>query len=803
MGDTTLREARRLWTLGFAIHWVRPKSKVPLEGGWTTGPRKAWDELHSTYIPGMNVGVRLGTPSKIGEKYLAVLDVDIKSTNPDHAHEATRATSKIIGHLESIPMVLSGRGNKSRHYYFLTDKPFKTYDPATSSEIIRVKMPSKKISKPEREALTESELAQGWRLSPAWGISLYSDGRQVVLPPSIHPDTGGVYVWKYPCDDESALPTLKLEAKEESETSQKEKSSASKSPQEVPTFTLSDVPLEWFTLSEKMVTGVTEGTGVEDRSAFLLSACTALVKAGASDDEILSILTDPHHYLSSCAYEHAKTKNRTRAATWLYRYTLKKARDEAQADADFAQFAVVEEKALDEKEADSQSEELVGTPESRGYYQKGPRGALKPEYRALVQAFEEEHPYKTIADMKTVFVFRETHYEDITPIEIKAFAEGLLRPEPDETIRSEFHAKILANNIARREFFNVSTEGCVNFQNGVLNLNESSTELLPHDARFGFRGVLPFEYDPDARAPVFRKWLKGVMLGDAELIAVLQEFMGYIIRGGDYKYHKALWLGGVGRNGKSTFVDLLKALIGVGNYSVISIKSLIADKFAGASLDGKIANFSEETSPQELADSGPFKNLTGDGDIFAQKKYGDPYSFRNRAKLVMTYNEIPDLKDLSKGMLSRPIIIPFLKEIGEEEQDRDIKKKLFKELSGIFNFALEGWDRLEEQGGFSRSAKSDDALRRIKEESCNVYQWVEDHVLFEEETADVDSFLLPPPAAGGQTFRPAELYEIYKKHERFAFRAQQFYRRLNVHPKMKHCWKHTKMGNRYSGFSVI
>ena len=70
-------------------------------------------------------------------------------------------------------------------------------------------------------------------------------------------------------------------------------------------------------------------------------------------------------------------------------------------------------------------------------------------------------------------------------------------------------------------------------------------------------------------------------------------------------------------------VDILKALIGEGNYSAISIKALMQDKFAGASLDGKIANFSEETSPQELADSGPFKNLTGDGQLFAQKKYGD------------------------------------------------------------------------------------------------------------------------------------------------------------------------------------
>ena len=115
----------------------------------------------------------------------------------------------------------------------------------------------------------------------------------------------------------------------------------------------------------------------------------------------------------------------------------------------------------------------------------------------------------------------------------------------------------------------------------------------------------------------------------------------------------------------------LKALIGHGNYSTLSIKQIINDKFSSADLDGKIANFSEETSPEELSDSGSFKNLTGDGELLAQKKYGDPYSFRNRAKLIMTYNEVPVLKDLSPGMLSRPIIVPWKKDLTDEStQDR-------------------------------------------------------------------------------------------------------------------------------------
>ncbi len=212
-------------------------------------------------------------------------------------------------------------------------------------------------------------------------------------------------------------------------------------------------------------------------------------------------------------------------------------------------------------------------------------------------------------------------------------------------------------------------------------------------------------------------------------------------------------------------------MIGAGNFSTLSIKSLIGDKFASSDLDGKIANFSEETSPEEIADSGPFKNLTGDGDIAAQKKFGDIYSFRNRAKLVMSYNTIPNLKDLSPGMLSRPIIVPFLKNIKEGIQDHGIKKKLFTELSGIFNFALKGWERLEEQNQFTYSEKSVAALEAIKEESCNVFQWVKHYIKCTDDREQIRSV--------------TQLYTCYREREKYPYSLVNFGRKLKGHPELQ------------------
>lgn len=428
------------------------------------------------------------------------------------------------------------------------------------------------------------------------------------------------------------------------------------------------------------------------------------------------------------------------------------------------------------------------------FYFQGDKG-LSPDYNGLLKHFQSDSAYKTIADMKTVYRFNGTHYEEYTPIEIKAFAEDSFEPKPQEKLRQEFYHKVLANFVDRRKFFTSTTEDKINFKNGVLDLTGSiQTKLRLHDPCFGFRHCLPYAYTESAGAPQFEAWIKDVMLGDEDLIRILQEFMGYVVRGGEYKYHKALWLSGSGRNGKSTFLSVLKALIGSGNYSTLSIRQIINDKFSSADLDGKIANFSEETSPEELSDSGPFKNLTGDGELLAQKKYGDPYSFRNRAKLIMTYNEVPMLKDLSPGMLSRPIIIPWKKDLtAPGSQDRNLKGKLLAELPGIFNFALRGWERLEAQGDFTTSSKSSDSLLEIESASCSATRWVQEQVYF-------------LPNETGKTYDARGLYTAYKSwHDGGGGQAMgemKFIKRINKHPSIRERVRHTKKGNEYFGMRI-
>lgn len=367
------REAKRLFDLGFAIHWLHPKSKRPVEIGWTTGPRKDWKELLGSYRPGYNVGVRLGAPSVLNHGVLAVIDVDIKSKDARHRKEALEAVKTLIGEA-SLPEVHSGRGGGSRHYYCVTRSPFKTFNPFSSLEKVKVHMPSKSVSKREREELTSEEIAAGTRISKAWEISLYSDGRQVVLPPSIHPDTGERYVWANNFVGAQDIPLLDFERFHGASSDSEKGNGPTGGARERRGGNVEDggefkvtidetLDVRWLPdISENIraliVDGQWKGSVVNDRSAYLLVAASGLVSAGVGRDEVLTILTDRATYLGECAFEHAQTESRERAAKWLWNYTVKRVLRDKDPTLAFKDTPMVESRALTDEEVRVQSLEF-------------------------------------------------------------------------------------------------------------------------------------------------------------------------------------------------------------------------------------------------------------------------------------------------------------------------------------------------------------------------------------------------------------------------------------------------------------
>lgn len=380
-------EAKRLHDMGFGVHWIKPNSKVPVKAGWTDNKRDSIATLHKEHQKGYNIGTKLGEPSNIGfEKYLAVIDVDIKGTEKKHVNSALAWLNKNLpGIMDDAPITLSGRGNGSMHIWIAVDRPVESKALTQSSEEVEVYMPSAKPTARQAEILGKKKIKEGMRLRPAWEIDFMCAGRQVVLPPSIHPDSGKQYKWKRPIKSVDDIPYIDVESLFEviPENKKSFKGRPSGSPNKTHFEIVDPEEYELDTrLDGRICSAIYDGDDVPDRSAMMLTIALSMVRAKFTDAEILGVLTNRKYYIGDCAFEHAKTTNRQRAARWANDYCLRKARSEADASVVFDCEVVVYD-TLTEKQKKNQTKRLVNEVivDWKKLLDRTDKGNLKPTFK--------------------------------------------------------------------------------------------------------------------------------------------------------------------------------------------------------------------------------------------------------------------------------------------------------------------------------------------------------------------------------------------------------------------------------------
>lgn len=349
-----------------------------------------------------------------------------------------------------------------------------------------------------------------------------------------------------------------------------------------------------------------------------------------------------------------------------------------------------------------------------------------PDYQGLWKYFCRQHDYISISDTPELYAFKEKFWESVSRDDVLSFAHKNFKPAPVDKERREFFSFVKVSNMEKRNFFEDIEEGLFNFQNGVFSIGEN--RLFPHDKKYPFRHVLECNYDSNATSPKFMEFMRQVTLDRQELIDLLQEYMGYAIAGGDCSQQRGLILLGKGANGKSTFVNILRALVG-SSCSNLSAKDLSDDR-KRLGVVGKILNIAEENSSDSFRDTSVIKNMVSGGVTWAKQLYSQPFEFRNRAKFIFLCNELPRNFDTSDGFFRRLLIAPFdarfTSILGNE--DKQIEKKLLSEMPGIFNWALDGYRRLMYNGGFTAAKDSIRIVDEYSYASDNMRSWIEDNL---------------------------------------------------------------------------
>ena len=270
-----------------------------------------------------------------------------------------------------------------------------------------------------------------------------------------------------------------------------------------------------------------------------------------------------------------------------------------------------------------------------------------------------------------------------------------------------------------------SNRTLINVQNGTFEITRNWQGLREFNRKDFLKYQLSFEYNPKSKCPIFDKYLLRV-LPDEDCRKVLAEYMGYVFVN-NLKLEKALILYGSGANGKSVFFEIVNAILGSENICAYSLQNITKyDSYQRAELTNKLLNYASEINGR--LEASIFKQLVSGEPVEARQIFGKPFIMTDYAKLMFNCNELPKEVEQTNAFFRRFIIIPFSETIPPEEQDPELANKIISsELSGVFNWILDGLRRLLAQKKFTVSQKVNEQINNYRKESDSVAMFVNEN----------------------------------------------------------------------------
>lgn len=310
----------------------------------------------------------------------------------------------------------------------------------------------------------------------------------------------------------------------------------------------------------------------------------------------------------------------------------------------------------------------------------------------------------------------------------------------------------------------------INLFNGTFEITPDGQRLRAFSPDDFLTHQLPFKFDPEATAPTFQKYIDEV-LPDEESQRVLSEFLGYIFTR-NLKLERVLFLFGSGRNGKSVMFDIIKAMLGTENVSHYGLANLTDESgYYRAKLVNKLINWASDVG--DRLQSNTFKQLASGEPIECRLPYREPFQLENVCKFAFNTNTLPTDVEHTSAFFERFLIIPFDQYIEPERRDPKLANKIISnEMPGVFNWVIDGLNRLVSQGRFSRCKASEQVLANFRKDSDSVAQFIEEM----NYKATTEEWTQAKPVYGdyrdfcyGEGLRPLARKNFHKRLESLGF----------------------------------
>lgn len=280
------------------------------------------------------------------------------------------------------------------------------------------------------------------------------------------------------------------------------------------------------------------------------------------------------------------------------------------------------------------------------------------------------------------------------------------------------------------------------FQNGTLEIE--SGRFREHQRSDYCSIIMDYDYDPDARCPGWEKFIEDITDEEPRRADVLQTLMGYILVP-DCRYQKVFILLGGGSNGKSVFLEILQALYGKQNASVVSPSGL-SREFERVKLKDSLYNIGKDVSPDfAQGETREYLLQISDGTLVQACFKGQTHiTFEPRCKLIYAMNK-PPVAAVIEGLNRRLHFVRFPcsfvdfpdpKIRTQKPKNINIVAELSTELPGIFNWAYEGYKLLNNVGYFTDTPEQAEITQTFEESSDPISVFCGEYIFDEAMTRD-------------------------------------------------------------------
>jgi len=307
--------------------------------------------------------------------------------------------------------------------------------------------------------------------------------------------------------------------------------------------------------------------------------------------------------------------------------------------------------------------------------------------RVLAEYVEDKKHYIEYSDNEAITIIHNSFIKN----QLHKFCTQKHLKDTLSNIKDTLHCK-------QREIDGTPNAQYINFKNGLFDVETLS--IIEHNSDYFTLAQSPYSIDLNQKEhPLWSDYLRKVTADDKQLQALLQEAMGYCIFGQDIQGQKAFFLySEASGTGKSTFLEVLKNLVGEKNTSSLSLEKLVSLSPMLKTLVGKRVNINNELGTKYLEASTISAILSGE-DITFDVKYKDAISMNfSKTRFIFSTNQLPNFNQ-ALGMDRRIAIIPFMHRFyGKSYRVYDFYKVVLEKESGaILNWAIDGYLRIKER----------------------------------------------------------------------------------------------------------